>query len=91
MEKETVLHTGRAVQPKVLVVDDRADNLMSIEVILEQDNYTIVKANSGKAALKILLNDHNFSLSESKLLLRNILSLNTWIFLSGSCRSCEAI
>ena len=62
MEKETVLHTGRAVQPKVLVVDDRADNLMSIEVILEQDNYTIVKANSGKAALKILLNDHDFSL-----------------------------
>jgi len=47
---------------KILVVDDRADNLVSIEAILEQDKYTIVKANSGKAALKILLNDHDFSL-----------------------------
>ncbi|HKC34486.1 MAG TPA: response regulator, partial [Chitinophagaceae bacterium] len=47
---------------KILVVDDRVDNLVSIEAILEKDNYTIVKANSGKAALKVLLNDHDFSL-----------------------------
>ena len=47
---------------KILVVDDRTDNLTSIEAILEKDNYTIVKADSGKAALKILLNDHDFSL-----------------------------
>jgi len=47
---------------KILVVDDRADNLISIEAILEKDNYTIVKANSGKAALKVLLSDHDFSL-----------------------------
>ena len=47
---------------KILVVDDRADNLVSIEAILEKDNYTIVKANSGRAALKILLSDHDFSL-----------------------------
>src|SRR4030095_1600336 len=52
----------RKSDAKILVVDDRADNLISIEVILEKDNYTIVKANSGKAALKILLNDHDFSL-----------------------------
>lgn len=52
----------RKADAKILVVDDRADNLVSIEAILEQDNYTIVKANSGKAALKILLNDHDFSL-----------------------------
>ena len=52
----------RKSDAKILVVDDRADNLMSIEVILEKDNYTIVKANSGKAALKVLLNDHDFSL-----------------------------
>ena len=48
---------------KILVVDDRADNLASIEAILEKDNYTIVKANSGKAALKVLLSDHDFSLT----------------------------
>jgi len=47
---------------KILVVDDREDNLFSIEAILEKDNYTIVKANSGRAALKILLKQHDFSL-----------------------------
>ena len=47
---------------KILVVDDREDNLFSIETILEKDNYTIVKANSGRAALKILLQEYDFSL-----------------------------
>lgn len=47
---------------KILVVDDREDNLFSIETILEKDNYTIVKANSGRAALKILLQQNDFSL-----------------------------
>ena len=47
---------------KILVVDDRPDNLASIEAILEKDAYAIVKANSGKAALKVLLSDHDFSL-----------------------------
>lgn len=47
---------------KILLVDDREDNLFSIASILEKDNYTIVKANSGRAALKILLAEHDFSL-----------------------------
>ena len=47
---------------KILVVDDREDNLFSIEAILEKDNYTIIKANSGRAALKVLLQEHDFSL-----------------------------
>ena len=47
---------------KILVVDDREDNLFSIEAILEKDNYSIIKANSGRAALKILLQEHDFSL-----------------------------
>jgi signal transduction histidine kinase len=47
---------------KILVVDDREDNLFSIEAILEKDKYTIIKANSGRAALKILLQEHDFSL-----------------------------
>jgi len=47
---------------KILVVDDREDNLFSIETLLEKDNYTVVKANSGRAALKILLKEHDFSL-----------------------------
>ena len=53
-----------AVKPeiKILVVDDRDDNLFSIEAILEKDKYTIFKANSGRAALKILLQEQDFSL-----------------------------
>src|SRR6187551_540196 len=47
---------------KILVVDDREDNLFAIETILEKDNYNIIKANSGRAALKILLHEHDFSL-----------------------------
>ena len=59
---EKTANPVRSSEAKILVVDDRADNLISIEAILEKDNYTIVKANSGRAALKVLLNDHDFSL-----------------------------
>lgn len=47
---------------KILVVDDREDNLFSIETILEKDGYNIIKATSGRAALKILLHQHDFTL-----------------------------
>lgn len=47
---------------KLLVVDDREDNLLSIETILEKDGYIIRKANSGRAALKVLLNEQDFTL-----------------------------
>jgi signal transduction histidine kinase len=47
---------------KILVVDDRADNLFSIETILEQDGYIIRKAISGRAALRILLKEDDFTL-----------------------------
>ena len=60
-----MVHTndaGNRSDIKILVVDDREDNLFSIETLLEKDNYTVVKANSGRAALKILLNQHDFSL-----------------------------
>jgi signal transduction histidine kinase len=46
----------------ILVVDDREDNLLSIEAILEKDNYNVIKADSGRAALKVLLQRHDFSL-----------------------------
>lgn len=58
--------TGKGVKLNkdinILVVDDREDNLLSIESILERDHYNIFKANSGKAALKMLLHRHDFSL-----------------------------
>src|SRR6201986_4360824 len=50
------------MQPKILLVDDRDDNLLSIEAILEPDGYKFIKANSGRQALKILLNEFDFAL-----------------------------
>ncbi|HEU4553469.1 MAG TPA: response regulator [Chitinophaga sp.] len=47
---------------KILVVDDRPDNLLSISSILERESYITVKAGSGRAALKILLQEYDFSL-----------------------------
>src|SRR3954470_7949895 len=47
---------------KLLVVDDREDNLLSIETILDKDGYLIRRANSGRAALRILLKEDNFTL-----------------------------
>ncbi|PWU02857.1 MAG: hybrid sensor histidine kinase/response regulator [Bacteroidetes bacterium] len=47
---------------KILLVDDREDNLLSISTILEPDGYDFIKANSGKEALKILLKEYDFAL-----------------------------
>src|SRR4051812_22632387 len=52
----------KQVRVKILIVDDRENNLLSMESILWQDGYTIVRANSGKEALKILLHDYDFTL-----------------------------
>jgi signal transduction histidine kinase len=49
-------------QIKILIVDDRPDNLLSMCSILERENYAIVTAGSGRAALKILLREYDFSL-----------------------------
>ncbi|MBN8853440.1 MAG: hybrid sensor histidine kinase/response regulator [Sphingobacteriales bacterium 50-39] len=50
------------MQPKILLVDDREDNLLSMETLFEADDYRIVKANSGRQVLKILLSDFDFAL-----------------------------
>jgi signal transduction histidine kinase len=50
------------MQPKILLVDDREDNLLSIETIFEPDGYKFVKANSGRQALKVLLSEYDFAL-----------------------------
>jgi len=49
-------------KPKILLVDDREDNLMAIETILESDGYAIIKASSGRQALKILLAEFDFAI-----------------------------
>lgn len=50
------------MQPKILLVDDRDDNLLSLESILEKDGYQFARANSGKQVLKILLHEFDFAL-----------------------------
>ena len=50
------------MHPKILLVDDREDNLLAIETIFEPDGYRFVKANSGRQALKILLKEFDFAL-----------------------------
>ncbi|MGZ5248365.1 MAG: response regulator, partial [Flavitalea sp.] len=50
------------MQPKILIVDDREDNLLSMESILEPEGYRTVRANSGRNALKILLTEFDFAL-----------------------------
>ncbi len=46
----------------ILLVDDNENNLLSMEVVLEKDNYTFYKAKSGREALRILLKEEDFSL-----------------------------
>src|SRR4051812_21469187 len=48
--------------PKILLVDDREDNLLSIEAILGFDAYRFVRATSGRQALKVLLQEFDFAL-----------------------------
>lgn len=50
------------MQPKILLVDDREDNLLAIETILAPAGYQFVKANSGRQALKVLLNEFDFAM-----------------------------
>lgn len=47
---------------EILIVDDREENLMSLEAILSNEDYRLVRATSGKDALKILLQGHDFAI-----------------------------
>lgn len=49
------------VTVKILIVDDRPENLLSLESIIEGPNREIIKANSGNEALKLALS-HEFGL-----------------------------
>jgi CheY-like chemotaxis protein len=46
-----------AEKAKILLVDDRAENIVALEAILSSLNQTLVPARSGDAALKALLSD----------------------------------
>ena len=50
------------IEPKILLVDDREENLLSLEIILKPRGYQFVRAGSGREALKILLTEFDFAL-----------------------------
>lgn len=47
---------------KILLVDDNENNLLSMEIVLENNGYEFFKATSGREALRILLKEEEFSL-----------------------------
>ncbi|QEC80232.1 hybrid sensor histidine kinase/response regulator [Mucilaginibacter ginsenosidivorax] len=47
---------------KILLVDDNENNLLSMRVVLEKDQYAFSSATSGREALRILLKEDDFSL-----------------------------
>ncbi len=47
---------------KILIVDDRPENLFALEVILSDENYLCVRASSGEEALQFLLNEQDFAI-----------------------------
>ena len=53
----TMSNTAEAVRPKVLLVDDRVDNLVLLEAVLEPLGLDLVLASSGAEALGALLED----------------------------------
>ncbi|WP_236653538.1 response regulator [Streptacidiphilus melanogenes] len=48
---------AKVQKAKILLVDDRAENLLALEAILSALDQTLVRAGSGEEALKALLND----------------------------------
>jgi len=51
-----------AKEMTILLVDDREENLLSLEMILEAGNRKFIKATSGNEALKILLKNNDIGL-----------------------------
>ncbi len=55
--KERPLATEVQEKVNILLVDDHPENLLALEAVLEEPHYHLIKANSGKEALKWLLDE----------------------------------
>jgi len=62
---------------KILLVDDREDNLLSMQSVLEQYGYEFIKATSGQQALKILLHEFDFTLILMDVMMPNMTGFET--------------
>ncbi|NJO15172.1 MAG: response regulator [Thioploca sp.] len=60
-KKQTDLEQ-QAAQPPILLVDDREDNLFTLEKILRRQNYNLIAVKSGEAALQWVLSEPNCAL-----------------------------
>jgi len=52
---------NEAEKANILIVDDRPENLLALESLLESPSLNIIKANSGNEALGLVL-EHDFAL-----------------------------
>lgn len=50
------------IKVKILLVDDKPENLLSLQVILADQGYEFLEATSGKEALRILLKEQDFAI-----------------------------
>ncbi len=48
-------------KPKILIIDDRPDNLLAIKAVLKSPDYQLIFANSGENALRCLLQQDDFA------------------------------
>lgn len=54
LQSSNIKTTPTLAKPKVLIVDDRAENLFALEQILKKSSIDLIKAHSGKEALALL-------------------------------------
>ncbi len=71
---------------RILIVDDYPENLLALEAILGGAGYTVVRANSGREALKALL-AHDFALILMDVAMPDLNGYETAVLIRGRERS----
>ena len=71
---------------KILIVDDRPENLLTLEGVLDKPDLTLIRANSGEEALAQTL-DHDFALVLMDVQMPGMDGYETAELLRGSTRT----